>query len=97
MQTKQMKPRKIHIDVTESGTKTSNIRLPYGMFKLGMKYGRSATKGETDGCAQAMAQLGDFDCVAFERSVANGAILLPHQLLDTIDPDHGTHVIITAE
>ena len=97
MQPQTKKPRKVHIDVTENGKKTADVRLPYGMFKIGMKYGNSAAKGEKDSCAQAMAKLVDFDCAAFERSIAQGEILLPHLLLDTVDTGNNTHVIITAE
>ena len=97
MKTNLPKPRKIHIDVTENGKKTANVRLPYGMFKLGMKHGSSAAKIETDSCAKAMVKLVDFDCAAFERSVAEGSILLPYLLLDAIDSQSDTHVIITAE
>lgn len=97
MQPQMKKPRKVHIDVTEDGKKTADVRLPYGMFKMGMKYGKSAAKEEKDSCAQAMAKLVDFDCAAFERAVAQGEILLPHQLLDTTDIETNTHVIITAE
>lgn len=95
--TKKLKPRKVHIDVTEAGKKTADIRMPFGMFRLGMKYGRQATSQETDGCAQAMAQMKDFDCAEFERAVATGKITLPHLLLDTNDEQNATHKIITAE
>jgi hypothetical protein len=95
--TKTTKPRKVHIDVTESGTKTADVRLPYGMFRLGMKYGKDAAAKETDACARAMACLKDFDCAAFERSVASSAILLPHVLFQMDDAESNTQVILTAE
>ena len=91
------KPRKIHIDVTESGVKTADVHLPFGMFKLGMKYGRAAAANETDSCARAMACLQDFDCDAFERAVAAGTILLPNVLFRTGDAESNTQVILTAE
>ena len=97
MQTQGKKPRKVHIDVTENGKKTADVRLPYGMFKMGMKFGSSAAKAEKDSCAQAMAKLVDFDCAAFERSIAQGEIILPYQLLDATDGETNTHVVITAE
>ena len=97
MKAKLPKPRKIHIDVTENGNKTADVRLPYGMFKLGMKYGGQAAKKETDSCARAMAHLDDFDCAAFECSVAAGEILLPYELLNLDEPDSRTHVTITVE
>ena len=97
MAQKTPKPKRVHIHVVEDNKETANIRLPYGMFKLGMKYGRQAAKEETDACARAMAQLTDFDCAAFERAVASGEIQLPNVLLEADVPDNGTHVTITAE
>lgn len=94
---KTVKPRRVHIDVTESGKKTTDIRMPYGMFRLGMKYGKEAASNEADPCAQAMAHLVDFDCASFERSVAIGEIGLPHELLDMFDASSQTSVNITVE
>lgn len=95
--TKTVKPRKVHVDVTESGRKTADVRLPYGMFKIGMKYGKTAASKETDPCAKAMANLVDFDCDSFERSVAAGEILLPYVLFSMDDAESNTQVILTAE
>lgn len=95
--TKIAKPRKVHIDVTESGKKTADVRLPYGMFRMGMKYGKDAAAKETDSCARAMACLKDFNCAAFERSVAVGEIDLPHVLFQMDDAESNTQVILTAE
>ena len=95
--TKALKPRKVHVDVTEGGKKTADVRLPYGMFRLGMKYGKDAASKETDPCAKAMAHLVDFDCNSFERSVAAGEILLPHILFSMEDAESNTQVILTAE
>ncbi|MEA4914398.1 MAG: hypothetical protein VB061_07500 [Christensenella sp.] len=97
MKSQPTKPRKIHIQVTEHGNQTADVRLPYGMFRLGMKYGKDAAKNETDACAKAMAQLQDFDCASFERSVASGEIALPHVLLDTIVSESNSHVVMIAE
>ncbi len=97
MKPQQRKPRKVHVLVNENGNQTADIRLPYGMFRLGMKYGAGAAKGEPDACARAMANLQDFDCASFEHSVASGEITLPRVLLDTIEDGSNTHVVITAE
>lgn len=94
---KTQKPRKVHIDVTESGKKTADVRIPYAMFRLGLKYGRQAAADETDGCAQAIAQMKDFDCAVFERAVSAGEISLPHLLLNSADEQGATHVVITVE
>lgn len=94
---KSARPRKVHVDVTENGKKTANVRLPYSMFKLGMKYGRAAASNETDSCARAMACLKDFDCASFERSVAAGEILLPRVLFQMNDPESNTQTVLTAE
>ncbi len=97
MAVKALKPKRMHIYVVENNKVTADVRIPYGMFKLGMKYGQKAAKDDTDACAMAMARLTDFDCAAFERAVASGEILLPSILLDADIPDDNTHVTITAE
>ena len=97
MAQKTPKPKRVHIHVVEGNKVTANVRIPYGMFKLGMKYGQQTAKEETDPCAQAMAQLTDFDCATFERAVASGEIQLPNVLLEADVPDDSTHVSITAE
>jgi hypothetical protein len=91
------KVRKIHVFVTENGKTTADVRLPYGMFRLGMKYGKAAAKNETDGCAKAMARLQDFDSASFERAVACGERVLPFVLLDETNAVSATHVVLTAE
>jgi len=91
------KVRKIHVFVTENGKTTADVRLPYGMFRLGMKYGKAAAKNETDSCAKAMARLQNFDCAAFERAVTCGERVLPFVLLDETDAVSATHVVLTAE
>ena len=45
----------------------------------------------------AMAQLEDFDCAVFDRSVASGETTLPHVLFDHVDTASDTHVVLTAE
>jgi hypothetical protein len=97
MKTKSTKVRRIHVFVTESGKTTADVRLPYGMFRLGMKYGKAAAKNETDSCAKAMARLQDFDCADFERTVACGERILPFVLLDETEAASATHVVLTAE
>lgn len=97
MKSQTQKPRKIHIEVTEHGSQTADIRLPYGMFRLGMNYGKSAAKGETDACARAMAGMQDFDCATFEHAVSSGEIVLPYVVLDTMETGSDTHVLLTAE
>lgn len=91
------KPRSVHINVTEGGKKTADIHIPFSMFRLGMKYGSQAASQETDGCAKAMEKMKDFDCSAFVRDFADGKISLPHLLLDTVDEQNATHIIITVD
>ena len=97
MQLHTTKPRRVHIAVTENGRKTADVRLPYGMFKLGMKYGAQAAKGETDGCAYGMSLLESFDAASFERSVASGEQELPCVLIDVDDQKDATQVYIAVE
>lgn len=97
MKSQPSKPHKIHVQVTENGQQTADVRLPYGMFRLGLKYGKPAAKGETDACARAMSGMQNFDCASFEHSVASGEISLPRVILDTIEVESDTHVVMTAE
>lgn len=97
MKTRQEKPRRVHIAVTESGKKTADVRIPYGMFKLGMKYGAQAAKDEPDGCAAALELLGAFDCGSFERSIASSEQELPCTLVDVDDAQDDTQVRIVVE
>jgi len=97
MKQKLEKPRRVHIAVTEHGKKTADVRIPYGMFKLGMKYGAQAAKDEPDGCAQAMELLGAFDCGACARSGASGEQELPGSLVDVDDAQDETQVRIVVE
>lgn len=97
MKNKPSKVKRVHVFVTEAGKQTADVRIPYGMFRLGMKFGKDAAKNETDACAKAMAQLEDFDCAVFDRSVASGETTLPHVLFDHVDTASDTHVVLTAE
>ena len=97
MGTKLDKPHWVHIAITEHGKKTADVRIPYGMFKLGMKYGAQAAKNEPDGCAHAMELLGAFDCGSFERLVASGEKKLPCILVDVDDAQDETQVRIVVE
>ena len=97
MQLNNRKPRRVHIAVTESGRKTADVRIPYGMFKLGMKYGAQAANCETEGCAYGISLLKSFDAVSFERSVASGEQELPCVLIDVDDQKDATQVYIAVE
>lgn len=97
MGTKLDKPHWVHIAITEHGKKTADVRIPYGMFKLGLKYGAQAAKNEPDGCAQAMELLGAFNCELFERSVATGEQKLPCALVDVDDAQDETQVRVVVE
>lgn len=97
MKSQSQKPRKVHVQVNEQGNQTADIRLPYGIFRLGLKQAAKTTKQETDPCARALAKLKDFDCALFERAIATGEMILPHVILDATETDSNTHVVITAE
>ncbi len=97
MLSNQTKPRRVHIAVTESGRKTADVKIPYGMFKLGMKYGTMFAKDEDDCCAEAVSLLESFDASSFERSVASGEQSLPCVLIDVDDQKDATQVRIAVE
>jgi hypothetical protein len=92
------KPKRLCVLVTENGRQTTNVRMPYFMFKMGMKFGKmAAANGDIPDCADAMSYLEGFDLVELERSLASGEQELPLTLVDVDEPDKNSHVTVTIE
>lgn len=92
------KPKRFCVLVTENGKQTTNVRLPYFMFKMGMKFGKMAAKnGDIPDCGDAMAYLEGFDIAELERSLESGEQTLPLVLVDVDEPDKDSHVTVTLE
>lgn len=96
--TRTAKPKRLCVLVTENGRQTTNVRLPYFMFKMGMKFGKkAAANGDISDCDDAMAYLEGFDVAELERSLASGEQELPLILVDVDEPDKNSHVTVTIE
>ncbi|MEN6593426.1 MAG: hypothetical protein ABFC31_00560 [Clostridiaceae bacterium] len=92
------KPKRLCVLVTEQGKQTVNVRMPYFMFKMGMKFGKTAAKnGDITDCGDAMAYLEGFDAAELERSLESGEQALPLVLVDVDEPEKNGHVIVTLE
>lgn len=94
---KSLKPKRMIVHVTENGNVTTDVRLPYSLFKMGMKFGRMATKEDFGDCEEAAVFLRDFDIAAFEQSLLDGEETLPVVLVDVCEPEKGSHVTVTLE
>lgn len=92
------KPKRMCVLVTEHGKQTTNVKMPYFMFKMGMKFGKmAADNGDIPDCGNAMAYLEGFDIAELERSLASGEQELPLVLVDVDEPGKDTHVTVTLE
>ena len=95
---KPAKPKRMCVLVTENGNQTTNVRMPYFMFKMGMKFGKLAAKnGNIHNREDAMAYLEGFDLADLERSLENGEQTLPLVLVDVEEPGKNIHVTVTLE
>ena len=95
---KNTKPKRLYVLVTEQGKQTTNVKMPYFMFKMGMKFGKmAAANGDIPDCDDAMAYLEGFDVAELERSLASGEQELPLVLVDVDEADKGKHVTVTLE
>lgn len=96
--TRNAKPKRMCVLVTENGRQTTNVRMPYFMFKMGMKFGKmAAANGDISDCGDAMAYLEGFDVAELERSLTSGEQELPLVLVDVDEPGKDTHVTVTIE
>ena len=94
----RMKPKRFCVQITEQGKQTVNVRMPYFMFKMGMRFGNMAAKnGDIPDCGDAMAYLEGFDAAELERSLESGEQTLPLLLVDVDEPEKNGHVIVTLE
>ncbi len=96
--TKSVKPQGIRIEVTESGVVTANVRVPYFVVKMGLKFGQSAGKSKKKGSAEEeLERLKDVDMDAVLEALNSGELTLPCLLVEVDEPDKNGHVKITLE
>lgn len=95
---KSVKPKSIRIEVTENGVLTANVRIPYFVMKMGLKFGQMANNSKKKGDAQnELERLKDIDMDAIFEALDNGEMTLPCVLIEVDEPDKNEHVKITLE
>jgi len=94
---KNAKPKRLSVLVTEHGKQTTHVRMPYFMFKMGMKFGKMAARNGDIQEQDAMAYLEGFDVAELERSLESGEQSLPLVLVDVDEPENDKHVTVTLE
>ncbi|WP_410768814.1 hypothetical protein [Fontibacillus sp. BL9] len=95
---KPVKPKWIRIEVTENGVKTANLRVPYFIVKIGLRFGQMADYSKKKGSAEnELERLKDVDMDAILELLGSGELTLPCLLVDVNEPDKNQHVKITLE
>lgn len=95
---KTVKPRNILIQVTENGKATANVRIPFFIIKMGMKFGQMAANSKKGGNHEdALERLKDVDLDAILEALNSGELSLPCLLVDVDEPEKNEHVTIILE
>ncbi len=95
---KTIKPKGIRIQVTEKGILTTNIRIPFFVVKMGLKFGQMAYSSKTHERYEGeLERLMDVDMDAILKALSNGDLSLPCLLVDVDESDKKQHVTITLE
>ena len=95
---KSVKPKSIRIEVTENGVLTANVRIPYFVVKMGLKFGQMANNSKKKGDAEnELERLKDIDMDAIFEALDSGEMTLPCVLVEVDEPDKNEHVKITLE
>lgn len=93
-----VKPKSIRIEVTENGVLTANVRIPYFVMKMGLKFGQMANNSKKKGDAEnELERLKDIDMDAIFEALDSGEMTLPCVLVEVDEPDKNEHVKITLE
>ncbi|WP_342757756.1 hypothetical protein [Kineothrix sedimenti] len=93
-----VKPKSIRIEVTENGVLTANVRIPYFVVKMGLKFGQMANNSKKKGDAEnELERLKDIDMDAIFEALDSGEMTLPCVLVEVDEPDKNEHVKITLE
>lgn len=96
--TNPVKPKGIRIEVIENGVLTANVRVPYFIVKMGLKFGQMADHSTKRGGAEnELERLKDIDMDAILEALSNGELTLPCLLVEVDEPDKNEHVKITLE
>jgi hypothetical protein len=90
-----IKPKSIHIEVTENGILISNVRIPYFIVQKGLKLGQIINNKRSD--KNELDRLKDVDIDVILEYLNNGEISLPCRLIEVDEPDKNEHIKITLE
>jgi hypothetical protein len=95
---KPVKPKNIVIQVTEQGKLKTNVRVPFFMVKMGLKFGQMAANvKKTDKHEKELEMLKDIDMDVILEALSSGEISLPCVLVDVEELDKNQHVKIMLE
>ncbi|WFR55273.1 hypothetical protein QA584_16865 [Anaerocolumna sp. AGMB13025] len=95
---KPVKPQGIRIEVTENGVLTTNVRIPYFIAKMGLKFGQKAEHSKKKGSAEdELQRLKDVDIDGILAALENGELTLPCLLAEADESDKNQHIKITLE
>ncbi len=95
---KPVRPKGIRIEVTENGVLTANVRVPYFIVKIGLKFGQMADSSKKKGSVEdELERLKDIDMEGILEALGNGELTLPCLLVEADEPDKNEHVKITLE
>lgn len=97
-------PKRISIQVTESGRTKVNLKIPFSLMRTAIKLGKTAgligaisTKNKQgDMNEEIMETIKAIDPDEIINSLSEGAISLPHTIID-VDDDSGQSVRIVLE
>ena len=93
-----VKPKGIRIEVTENGVLTTNVRVPYFLVKMGLKFWQMSDHSKKKESARdELERLKDIDMDAILEALSNGELTLPCLLVEVDEPDKNEHVKITLE
>jgi hypothetical protein len=93
-----VKPKGIRIEVTENGVLTTNVRVPYFVVKMGLRFGQMADgASKKENHEDQLKKLKDVDMDAILGSLHSGELTLPCLLVEVDEPDKNEHVKITLE
>lgn len=95
---KPIKPKTLLIQVTENGKLTANVRVPFFLVKMGIKFGQmelNAKKQENH--TNELERLKDIDLDSILEALNSGELSLPCLLVDVDEPEKNEHVTIILE
>ena len=92
------KPERVHILVRKGSVVTTDMRLPFSLAKMGLKFGKSASSlAEKYGIGEdAVRFLEQLDLDELVEALRQGEISLPYEIVDTMT-DKGERVSVLLE